>query len=291
MWRLCGSSQQAATFAAANVSSGHADLVIAAGTESMSRIPMGSDASVTSDRILDRFDIIPQGLSAELICEKWHLTREEMNLLSYNSHKKAIAAIDAGFFNDEIVPITANGKTISTDETPRRDTSMEKLATLKPAFKEGGFISAGNSSQLSDGAAALLIGNKDAAKKYGLKPKFRFVATAVAGVDPTIMLTGPIPATEKVLKKAGLTMKDIDLIEINEAFAPVVLSWLKDTGADISKVNVNGGAIALGHPLGASGARLITTLIHEMERRKVRYGLVTMCIGFGQATATIIERI
>jgi len=288
--RLCGSSQQAATFAAAAVASGQADLVIAAGTESMSRIPMGSDAAVTSERILDRFDIIPQGLSAELIAEKWHLTKEEMNLFSYNSHRKAVAAIDKGYFVEEIVPIKVGDKVISVDEGPRRDTNLEKLATLKPAFKESGSITAANSSQISDGAAALLIGNKEAAQKYGLKPKARFVATAVAGVDPTIMLTGPIPATEMVLKKAGLTIKDIDLIEINEAFAPVVLSWLKDTGADESKVNVNGGAIALGHPLGASGARLITTLIHEMERRKVRYGLVTMCIGFGQATATIIER-
>jgi acetyl-CoA acyltransferase len=289
--RLCGSSQQASSFAAGAVMSGANDLVIAAGTESMSRIPMGSDAAVTSERILDRFDIIPQGLSAELIAEKWNMTREEINKFSYDSHQKAIKAIDAGLFKSEIVPIHVNGKTVAQDEGPRRDSSLEKLASLKPAFKESGKISAGNSSQISDGAAALLIGNATAAKKYGLKPKARFVATAVAGCDPTIMLTAPIPATKKVLEKAGLKLSDIDLIEINEAFAPVVLAWLKDTGADLNKVNVNGGAIALGHPLGASGARLLTTLMHEMERRKARYGLVTMCIGFGQATATIIERI
>ncbi|HEX4925506.1 MAG TPA: thiolase family protein [Bdellovibrionales bacterium] len=288
--RLCGSSQQASSFAAGAVMSGANDLVIAAGTESMSRIPMGSDAAVTSERILDRFDIIPQGLSAELIAEKWNMTREELNKFSYESHQKALKAIDEGKFASEIVPISANGKTVTTDEGPRRDTSLEKLANLKPAFKADGKISAGNSSQISDGAAALLIGNETAAKKYGLKPKARFVATAVAGIDPTIMLTGPIPATQKVLAKAGLTINDIDLIEINEAFAPVVISWLKECGADPKKVNVNGGAIALGHPLGASGARLLTTLVHEMERRKARYGLVTMCIGFGQATATIIER-
>ncbi|MEQ1878829.1 MAG: thiolase family protein [Bdellovibrionia bacterium] len=284
--RLCGSSQQAASFAAGAVLSGANDLVIAAGTESMSRIPMGSDASVTSERVLDRFDIIPQGLSAELICEKWNMTKDEINLFSFNSHQKAIKAIDEGKFKNEIVPINTGTATVSVDEGPRRDSSLAKLATLKPAFKDGGFITAANSSQISDGAAALLIGNETAAKKYGLKPKARFVATAVAGVDPTIMLTGPIPATIKVLEKAKLKVSDIDLFEINEAFAPVVISWLKDL-----KINVNGGAIALGHPLGASGARLLTTLLHEMERRKARYGLVTMCIGFGQATATIIERV
>ncbi len=289
--RLCGSSQQACTFAAATIATGAADLVIGAGTESMSRVPMGSDAAVTSDRILDRFDIIPQGLSAELIAEKWEMTREQLDVFSFNSHKKALAAMDAGYFKEQILPITVKGKTVSTDEGPRRDTSIEKLKSLKPAFKPDGFISAGHSSQISDGAAALLIGSKDAADRFKLKPKARFVAAAVSGVDPTIMLTGPITATEKVLKKAGLKIGDMDLIEINEAFAPVVLAWLKDTGADESRVNVNGGAIALGHPLGASGARLLTTIIHELERRKKRYGLVTMCIGFGQATATIIERL
>ena len=289
--RLCGSSQQAATFAAGAVLTGANDLVIAAGTESMSRIPMGSDASSTSERILDRFDIIPQGLSAELIAEKWNMTKDEINLFSFNSHQKAIKAIDEGRFKDEIVPIKTPNGVVAQDEGPRRDSSLAKLATLKPAFKENGYITAANSSQISDGAAALLIGNETAAKKYGLKPKARFVATAVTGVDPTIMLTGPISATEKVLQKAGLKLSDIDLIEINEAFAPVVLSWMKDLKVDESRVNVNGGAIALGHPLGCSGARLLTTLVHELERRKARYGLVTMCIGFGQATATIIERV
>ena len=289
--RLCGSSQQAATFAAAVVGSGHADLVIAAGVESMSRVPMGSDASSTSERVLDRFDIIPQGNSAELIAQKWNCSREEVDAFSLESHRKALAAIDQGYFKNEIVPITVNGKVLSVDETPRRESSLQALAALKPAFRENGVVSAGSSSQITDGAAALLIGSAEAGRRAELKPLARFVATAVAGVDPTIMLTGVIPATAKVLKKAGLKLSDIDLFEVNEAFAPVCLAWLKETGADRTKLNVNGGAIALGHPLGASGARIMTTLVHEMQRRKVRYGLITMCIGFGQATATIIERV
>jgi acetyl-CoA acyltransferase len=289
--RLCGSSQQAAHFAAASVMSGAQDLVIAAGVESMSRIPMGSDASSTSERVLDRFDIIPQGNSAELIAQKWNISREEVDAFSLESHKKALHAIDQGWFKSEIVPITVGEKTLTTDEGPRRETSLTALAGLKPAFRENGVISAGSSSQITDGAAALLIGSAEAGRRAELKPLARFVATAVAGVDPTIMLTGPIPATEKVLKKAGLKLSDIDLFEVNEAFAPVCLAWLKDTGADRAKLNVNGGAIALGHPLGASGARILTTLVHELHRRKARYGLVTMCIGFGQATATIIERV
>jgi acetyl-CoA acetyltransferase family protein len=289
--RLCGSSQQAASFAAGAVMSGANELVVAAGVENMTRVPMGSDGATPSDRILERFDLIGQGHSAELIAEKWQLTRQALDEFSLASHNKAIAAIDAGRFKDEIIPITTGGKTIDTDEGPRRGGSMEKLASLKTAFRDDGVITAASSSQITDGAAALLIGTKEAGKRLDLTPKARFVATAVCGVDPTIMLTGPIPATQKVLEKAGLKLKDIDLFEVNEAFAPVCMAWLKETGADPKKLNVNGGAIALGHPLGASGARLITTMVHELQRRKARYGLITMCIGFGQATATIIERV
>ena len=288
--RLCGSSQQASSFAAAAILSGTNDLVIAAGVESMSRVPMGSDASSTSERVLDRFDIIPQGNSAELIAQKWQITRDQVDTFSYQSHQKALNAIDKGYFKAEIVPIETQKGVLNVDEGPRRDSSLQKLNGLKPAFREDGVITAGSSSQITDGAAALLIGSKETGKQHGLMPRARFVATAVAGVDPTIMLTGPIPATEKVLKKAGLKLSDIDLFEVNEAFAPVCLAWLKETGADPAKLNVNGGAIALGHPLGASGARILATVTHELERRKARYALVTMCIGFGQATATIIER-
>lgn len=289
--RLCGSSQQAAHFAAATVISGAADLVVAAGVENMTRVAMGSDGVMPSERLMERFDLIPQGQSAELIAERWGLSREAVDKFSFDSHQKALAAIDAGRFKDEIIPVVTSTKTVDTDEGPRRETSLEKLATLKTAFRSDGVVTAGSSSQISDGASALLIGSQEAGKRLKLTPKARFVATAVSGVDPTIMLTGPIPATEKVLKKAGLQLKDIELFEVNEAFAPVCLAWLRETGADPKLLNVNGGAIALGHPLGASGARLLTTMVHELHRRKARYGLVTMCIGFGQATATIIERI
>lgn len=289
--RLCGSSQQAAHFAAGTVLSGASDLVIAAGVENMTRVAMGSDGVMPSERLMERFDLIPQGQSAELIAERWGLTRQEIDQFSFQSHQKALAAIDAGKFKDEILPIVTSSKTVDTDEGPRRDTSLERLGTLKTAFRSDGVVTAGSSSQISDGAAALLIGSKEAGKRLNLAPKARFVATAVSGVDPTIMLTGPIPATQKVLQKAGLKLSDIELFEVNEAFAPVCLAWLKETGADPKLLNVNGGAIALGHPLGASGARLITTIVHELHRRKARYGLVTMCIGFGQATATIIERV
>ncbi|MBI2900585.1 MAG: thiolase family protein [Planctomycetes bacterium] len=285
--RQCGSSQQAANFAAATVASGQADLVIAAGVESMTRVPMMSDGGTISDRLLDRYDLVNQGIAAEIVAEKWRLTRQEIDAFSFESHRKAVAARDSGRFDEEIVPVGS----VKRDEGPRTDTSLEKLATLKSAFRDGGLITAGNSSQISDGAAALLVGSEEAAKAFDLRPKARFVATALAGVDPTIMLTGPIPATQKVLRKAGLKISDIDLVEINEAFAPVILAWLAETGADRARVNVNGGAIALGHPLGATGARLLTTIVHELHRRKARYGLVTMCIGFGQATATIIERV
>jgi acetyl-CoA acetyltransferase family protein len=281
--RLCASSLQACAFAAQAVMAGQMELVIGGGTESMTRVPMGSDAGPFSARVLERFDLVPQGLSAEFIAEKWQFSRRQLDEFSFASHQKALRAD----FKPEILPVDG----VSADEGPRKDTSVEKMGTLKPAFKEGGVITAGNSSQISDGAAALLIASPEKAKRLDRRPRARFVATAAAGVDPTIMLTGPIPATEKVLRRAGLQVKDIDLFECNEAFAPVVLAWMKETGVEPARVNVNGGAIALGHPLGCSGARLLTTLLYEMERRNARRGLATMCIGMGQGVATIIERL
>jgi acetyl-CoA acetyltransferase family protein len=281
--RLCASGLQACAVAAQAIQAGQMELALGGGTESMTRVPMGSDAGPFSSRILDRFDLVPQGISAEFIAEKWQISRRQLDEFSYSSHQKALKAD----FKPEILPVGG----IAADEGPRKETSVEKMGTLKPAFKEGGVITAGNSSQISDGAAALLIASPEKAKKLGKKPRARFVATVATGVDPTIMLTGPISATQKVLKRAGLALKDIDLFECNEAFAPVVLAWMKDTGVEPAKVNVNGGAIALGHPLGATGARLLTTILHELERRKGRYGLVTLCIGMGQGMATIIERL
>ncbi len=293
--RQCGSSLQALNFAAMGVMSGQQDLVIAAGVESMSRVAMGSDGGGLSEAITDRFDIIPQGLSAELIAQRWGLSRGQLDAFALQSHERALAAIDAGHFAREIVPVevaTPSGEraTIAADEGPRRGGSLEKLGGLRPAFREDGVVTAASSSQISDGACAVLVGTREKGEALGLRPRARIVATAVAGVEPTIMLTGPIPATAKVLAKAGMKADDIDLFEVNEAFAPVVLAWSHDTGVSLDRTNVNGGACALGHPLGASGVRLITTLLHEMERRDVRFGLATLCIGFGQAVATIIDR-
>ncbi|MEK0291230.1 thiolase family protein [Caldifermentibacillus hisashii] len=296
--RQCGSSQQAVHFAAQAIISGDMDVVIAGGVESMSRVPMFSNMQgVTySETLTSRYEMINQGLSAERIAEKWYMTKDELDEFSLNSHQKAIQAQDEGRFAKEIMPVEVTlpdgTKTIVTkDEGPRKDTSMEKLAGLKPSFKENGFITAGNSSQISDGAAAILIMSREKAEQLGLKPRFRIVARTVVGSDPTLMLTGVIPATEKVLKKAGLTIQEIDIFEVNEAFASVPLAWLKDTGADAKKLNPNGGAIALGHPLGASGARLMLTMMGELERTGGRYGLQTMCEGYGMANATIIERL
>lgn len=296
--RQCGSSQQAVHFAAQAIMSGDMDVVIAGGVESMSRVPMFSNMQgVTySETLTSRYEMINQGLSAERIAEKWYMTKDELDEFSLNSHQKAIQAQDEGRFAKEIMPVEVTlpdgTKTIVTkDEGPRKDTSMEKLAGLKPSFKENGFITAGNSSQISDGAAAILIMSREKAEQLGLKPRFRIVARTVVGSDPTLMLTGVIPATEKVLKKAGLTIQEIDIFEVNEAFASVPLAWLKDTGADAKKLNPNGGAIALGHPLGASGARLMLTMMSELERTGGRYGLQTMCEGYGMANATIIERL
>lgn len=297
--RQCGSSLQAVNFAAQGVMSGMQDLVMGAGVESMSRVEMGTDGGPLSELLTERFDIIPQGLSAELIAEKWGFSREDLDGLAVESHRRAIAAMDEGYFSREILPLeikTATGEvvTFAADEGPRRESTMERVGKLRPAFKPDGVVTAASSSQISDGAAAVLIGTEVKAKELGVKPRARIVAMALSGVDPIIMLTGPIPATRKVLEKAGLGMDDIGLFEVNEAFASVVLAWAHDLSPNpkelLLRTNVNGGAMALGHPLGASGARILTTLLHEMERRNVRYGLATLCIGFGQAVATIIER-
>ena len=298
--RFCGSGQQAVNFAAQGVLSGAQDIVIGAGVESMSRVPMGSDAfgpgeGPVSPKLTDLFEIIPQGNSAEMIAKKWGFSRQQLDEFAYQSHVKAGQAIQEGRFSREIFPVDVrqNGSSylVDTDEGVRIPPSREKMAQLKPSFQDDGVVTAGNSSQISDGAAAVLVMTAEKAKALGLKPRARIVAQAIVGSEPTIMLTGPIPATAKVLKKAGLQLKDIDLFEVNEAFAPVVLAWQHETGADMEKVNYNGGAIALGHPLGASGARLITTLLHELERQDARYGLSTMCIGYGMGIATIIERL
>jgi acetyl-CoA acetyltransferase family protein len=295
--RMCGSGQQAANFAAMGVMSGQYECVIAGGVENMSRVPMGSNGMGPGDgplspRIQALYNIIPQGLSAEMVAEQWGIKREELDEFSAQSHERAGRAIAEGRFKREIAPLTlADGSVFDTDEGVRVPVNREKMAALVPSFKPDGVVTAANSSQISDGAAALLIMSEARAKALGLKPRARIVATALAGVDPTIMLTGPIPATQRVLKKAGLKLDQIDLFEINEAFASVVLAWERELHPDMSRVNVNGGAIALGHPLGCSGGKLMTTLLHELERTKKRYGLQTMCIGFGQGIATIIERL
>jgi len=295
--RMCGSGQQAANFAAMGVMSGQYECVIAGGVEHMTRVPMGSNASgpgegALSPRLQALYNIVPQGTSAEILAEKWGLKREELDKFSGASHEKAGRAIAEGRFKREIVPLTLpDGGVFDTDEGVRVPVNWEKLASLQPSFKPDGVVTAGNSSQISDGAAALLIMSEARAKALGLTPRARIVATSLAGVDPTIMLTGPIPATQRVLKKAGLKLEQIDLFEINEAFASVVLAWERELHPDMDRVNVNGGAIALGHPLGCSGGRLMTTLLHELERSKKRYGLQTMCIGFGQGIGTIIERL
>jgi acetyl-CoA acetyltransferase family protein len=295
--RMCGSGQQAANFAAMGVMAGQYDVVVAGGVEHMTRVPMGSNATgpgegPLSPRLQERYQIIPQGLSAEMLAEKWGLKREELDAFAAQSHEKAGRAIAEGRFRREIMPVTLpDGSVFDTDEGVRVPVNREKMAALAPAFKPDGVVTAANSSQISDGAAALMLMSEAKLKSLGVKPRARVVATALAGVDPTIMLTGPIPATQRVLRKAGLKLEQIDLFEINEAFASVVLAWERELHPDMRRVNVNGGAIALGHPLGCSGARLMTTLLHELERTGKRYGLQTMCIGFGQGIATIIERV
>lgn len=294
--RQCGSSQQALNFAIASVEAGHYDVVVAGGVESMSRVPMGTTSSVGGfpypEAFMERYDNVRpnQGIGAEMIAEKWNLSRDDVDTFSARSHDRAAAAQDAGLFADQIVPVTTpDGTVVSADEGIRRGTTAEKLAGLKTVFKEDGVIHAGNSSQISDGAAALLIMSEEAAAKYGLTPLAKIHTAVVAGDDPVIMLTAPIPATEKALAKSGLTVDDIGVFEVNEAFAPVPMAWQKEIGAPNEKLNPNGGAIALGHPLGGSGARILTDMIFHMRRNDLRYGLQTMCEGGGQANATILE--
>jgi acetyl-CoA acyltransferase len=305
--RQCGSSQQALHFAAQGVMSGAYDVVIAAGVEVMSRVTMGSSIGKDSGwpfgpSVAARYEPVGglknQGIGAEMIADQWDVSREDLDAFSAESHRRAAQATAEGRFDNEIVPIFirddeghATDELMKTDEGIRPDSSVATLANLKPAFKEDGKVTAGNSSQITDGASAVLIMSEEKAKELGYKPRARFHSFALAGVDPVTMLTGPIPATKKVLERAGLTLDDIDLIEINEAFASVVLAWQKELDVDLSKVNVNGGAIALGHPLGASGAKLCATLVNELERTGGRYGLLTMCEGGGLANATIIERL
>ncbi|MFE4812937.1 thiolase family protein [Peribacillus simplex] len=296
--RQCGSSQQAVHFASQAILSGDMDVVVAGGVENMSRVPMGSNyqGAVTSQKYMDSYEVINQGLSAERIADKWGITREDCDQFSVESHAKAIRAQKEGHFIREMISVTGTDKEgnqieVTEDQGPRGGTTLEVLAGLKPVFQEGGLIHAGNSSQISDGAAALLLMERSKAEELGLKPRFKVHTRVVVGSDPTLMLTGPIPATQKALAKAGLTVDDIDIFEVNEAFAPVPIAWLKETGADPKKLNPNGGAIALGHPLGGSGARLMVSMIHELERTGGRYGLQTMCEGHGMANATIIERL
>ncbi|HYV59609.1 MAG TPA: thiolase family protein [Acidimicrobiia bacterium] len=301
--RQCGSSQQAAHFAAQGVIAGAYDVVIAAGVESMTRVPMGASFTPGSQpfgpkmfaRYQERGGLVPQGISAELIAEKWNISREDNDRFSLESHLRAARATDEGRFEREIVAVDVAGEegttTFARDEGIRPDSSLEKLGSLKPAFKADGVVTAGNSSQISDGAAAVLVTSEEAASRLGLTPRARFHSFSLAGVDPVFMLTGPIPATAKVLERAKMTLDQMDLVEINEAFAPVVLAWEKEHHPDMAKVNVNGGAIALGHPLGCSGARLAATLLNELERSGGRWGLQVMCEGGGMANAMIIERL
>ena len=297
--RQCGSSQQAAHFAAQGVLAGAYDVVIAAGVESMTRTPMGSSLLPGTNpfgrQLPVRYDLVPQGISAELIAEKWSISREENDEFSLESHRRAARATEEGRFEREIVPVDVqtdeSSETMTRDEGIRADSTLEALAKLKPAFKPDGVITAGNSSQITDGAAAVLVMSEGKAMELGLVPRARFHAFALAGVDPVLMLTGPIPATTKVLERAGLTLDEIDRVEINEAFAPVVLAWEREHHPDMARVNVNGGAIALGHPVGSTGSRLMTTALHELERSDRTTALITMCAGGALSTGTIIERI
>jgi acetyl-CoA acyltransferase len=295
--RQCGSAQQAVNFAAALIATGVHDVAIGSGVEHMGHISfadgyevMKEHGSPFSPELMERYDLIPQGLSAEMIADKWEIPRSELDELGVRSQQLAAKATEEGRFEREIVPFAVNGDTYVTDQG-LRETTLEGLAKLKPAFKEDGKITAGNSSQVSDGAAGVLLMAREKADALGLKPRARIYDQTTVGVDPVIMLTGPIPATEKLLERNGLKMDDIDLVEINEAFASVVAAWRRELDPDMDRVNVNGGAIALGHPLGSTGARLITTLLHEMERSDKEMGLVTMCCGGGLGTGTLIERV
>jgi len=295
--RQCGSSLQAAFNAAAAIRAGELDVVVAAGVESMSRVPMGSNGGDLSDRLHERWQIVPQGISAEVLASEWGLSREALDAYSLESHRRALAAIDAGRFEREIVPVetAAAGAAVlvALDEAPRRDTSAEKLAALSPAFLSDGVVTAGNSSQIVDGAAAALVTSERAAARLGLEPRARYVSFGLSGVDPHRMLHGNPEACRRALDRACLGWDDIAVIEVNEAFASVVLQFAHDAGLDdrLDDINPNGGGISLGHPLGATGARVTATLLNELERRDARYGVACMCIGFGQAIAAVIERV
>jgi acetyl-CoA acyltransferase len=292
--RQCGSSMQTNFNAAAAVMAGQLDVVVSAGVESMSRVPMGSNGGSISERVTDRFEIVMQGTSAELLAAEWGLSREALDAYSYESHRRALAASDEGRFVREIVPVALpDGAVFAVDEAPRRETSPEALAALAPAFDPSGVVTAGNSSQIVDGAAAVLIASGAAVERLGLRPRARFVSFGLAGVDPTRMLHGNPAAMRKALAKAGLTLADMAVIEINEAFASVVLQTVHDLdlAGRIDDVNPNGGGISLGHPLGATGARITATLLNELDRRDARYGIASMCVGFGMAIAGIVERV
>jgi acetyl-CoA acyltransferase len=294
--RFCGSGQTAVNLAAQGVASGAHDVVYAGGVESMSRCPMGSDAGPLPMSILERYNLIPQGLSAEMIADQWGYSREDLDRFALASQQRAWRAIQERHFAKSLVPVDVTlpdgtPKRIDTDEHPRPQTTLDGLAALTPSFKPDGKVHAGNSSGIVDGAGGLLLANKRGLERLGLKPRARIVDTVIVGSEPVIMLTGPIPATQKILKRTGMTANDIDLIEVNEAFAPVPLITMQEFGFPHDKVNVNGGAIALGHPLGATGAMLIGTLVDELERQNKSVGLSTMCIGYGMGIATIIERV
>ena len=302
--RQCGSSLQAAFNAASAIQAGHLDVVVAAGVEHMTRVPMGSNLGdagwgAVNAKIGERWPIVPQGISAEVLAEEWNLSRDDLDAYSLESHVRAVAAIDEGRFENEIVPVEvdAAGAAVlfAVDETPRRDTSLEKLASLQPAFKPDGVVTAGNSSSIVDGAAAMLLASGEAVERLGLEPRARFVSFGLSGVDPYRMLHGNPEACARALSKAGLTWDDVSVIEVNEAFASVVLQFLADCGLherwEIGDVNPNGGGISLGHPLGATGARIMATLLNELHRRDARFGIATMCIGQGQAIAGVVERL
>ena len=296
--RQCASAQQAVNFAAALIAAGVHDVAIGGGVEHMGHIPLASSPKIAETygtpyppALLERHPVVNQGVSAELIAERWGISRRECDEIALRSHRRAARATEESRFDREIVPFGVNGSVHTTDQGIRPETSLEALADLRPAFKEGGLVTAGNSSQVSDGAAAVLLMTREKADELGVTPRARIVDQTTVGVDPVLMLTGPIPATRKILARNGMTLDDIDLVEVNEAFASVIAAWERELEPDMGKVNVNGGAIALGHPLGSTGARLITTLLHELERTDGEVGLVTMCCGGGLGTATLIERV
>jgi acetyl-CoA acyltransferase len=296
--RQCGSAQQAVNFAAALLASGVHDVAIGGGVEHMGHIPISANTDLWDSlgspwppALLERYDIVHQGRSAELIAERWHVSRRESDEIALRSQQRAARATEEGRFDREILPFAVNGDVFTRDQGIRPETTLEGLAALQPAFREDGTITAGNASQISDGAAAVLLMSREKADELGVRPRARIVDQTTVGVDPVLMLTGPIPATRRILERNGMTVDDLDLIEINEAFASVVAAWERELEPDVDRVNVNGGAIALGHPLGSTGARLLTTLLHELERTDGERGLVTMCCGGGLGTATLIERL